>query len=350
MLRSPSSSETKSITRNIAGIRRPGGVGHGRVPGGGKGGEKRVQVRGAEDKISRGGVELGKGVEGAGCFVGVVDADGDDVEGALAVHAVHGLNFGHFLNARSAPGGPEIHQQEFAGGVGAQGLETVGADRIDVDGNALDLGECGLASFFFVHPLGGAADGGSLCDGHGLVRKERVDGVASIADGDERFARIVVQTAGVAELALRVEEEKVRSGGGAIGARDALRFAVVEVGKVEVAVGGADFHVVERVANVGIAQLVETHSIGIIGLDSNEGHVALTIVGHEPLDAGLVELSGGAMIASEDDDEDFARGVVLEAVGLAVNSGKAKLGSRGADGENGDGFVGGQKKWRRSAG
>ena len=87
------------------------------VPIGVEGGEQGVNVRGTENKIVAGGVQFYEGGKRGGLLVRIVDAHGHDFKGAMAVHTQHGLHFGHFLDARSTPGSPEIHQAEFAAGI-----------------------------------------------------------------------------------------------------------------------------------------------------------------------------------------------------------------------------------------
>ena len=212
-------------------------------------------------------------------------------------------------------------------------MEVIGLGRLQCDRLAFDFGKFFHAAFFLINPFGGAADGGSLCRGDGLVRKKGVDGIAGIAAGDQRFAGIIVHAALIPQLALGIEDEKVGSGGRAEGAGDFLVLAVVEIREIEMAIGSADSHFVERVADVGVAHLVEPHSIGIVGLDGDEGDAAVLVIRSELLDAGFVELRGGAMVAGKGDDENLARGVIGETVSLAVNGWEAKVRGGGAEGE-----------------
>jgi hypothetical protein len=58
------------------------GIWYGGVPIGIKRREQRIDVRGAEDEIASGSVEFGQGGKRRVFFVGIVDADGDDLERA----------------------------------------------------------------------------------------------------------------------------------------------------------------------------------------------------------------------------------------------------------------------------
>jgi len=125
----------------------------------------------------------------------------------------------------------------------------------------------------------------------------------------------------------------VGSGGRSVSARDFLVFAIVKVGEIEVAVGGADLHFIERIADIGVAHLVEADGIRIVGLDGDQRDAAVLIIPGQLLDASFIELRGGTVIAGESDDENLAGSVVGEAVSLAVDTGETKIGSRGANGE-----------------
>ena len=104
-----------------------------------------------------------------------------------------------------------------------------------------------------------------------------------------------------------------------------MGFAIVEVWIVEIAEFGANLHFVEGVADVGIAEFVQLDGFGIVGFNGDEGDVAGFVVVGEFLDSGFVELRSGAVIAGEDQHEDLAGGVVLEAVLLVVDPGKAEI-------------------------
>ncbi len=119
------------------------------------------------NKFGAGGVLAFEEGEDAFLLVGELGADGDEIEGAAAVHAVHLLKFGELLGAGAAPGGPEIDEDDFGGGVFAEGLEAGGLDEIDLDGFGFDsFGLLGLAAFG--GPLDGAAHGGADGVGNGL--------------------------------------------------------------------------------------------------------------------------------------------------------------------------------------
>ena len=270
--------------------------------------------------------------EDAFLFVGELGADGDEIEGTAAVHAVHFLKFGELLGAGAAPGGPEIDENDFGGGIFAKGFETGGLDEIDLDGFGFDsFFLFGLAAFG--RPLDGAAHGGADGCGDGLSGEKGVEGEAGVGDFGERLALAGVDAALILEFELAVEDENVRSGDGTVGVRRALGRAVVEIGEVEMAVGGADLHFVEGVADVGVAHFVEADGEGIVGLDGDEGDALILIIGGELFDAAFVELRGGAMVAGEDDGEEFGGAEIGERIGFAIDGGEVEVRGGGADGE-----------------
>ena len=85
----------------------------------------------------------------------------------------------------------------------------------------------------------------------------------------------------------------------------ALGGAVIKIREVEMAVRGADFHFVERVADIGVAHFVEADGEGIVRLNGEEGDALILIIRSELFDAAFVELGGGAMVAGEDDGEEL---------------------------------------------
>jgi len=143
----------------------------------------------------------------------------------------------------------------------------------------------------------------------------------------------LVHAALVAELALAVEDEHVRRRGRAVLARDLLRVAVVEEREVELPEGRTDLHVVERVADVRVAHLVEAQCLDAVRLDHDEGHALRRVVVDDLTDALLVDLRGRTMHRREDHDEGLRRREAGERVGLAVYPGQAEIRRERADGE-----------------
>ena len=168
-----------------------------------------------------------------------------------------------------------------------------------------------------------------------MARKDGVDGKAGITAGDQRFAGVVVHAALVAEFALGVKNKKMRSRRGAISARNLLRLAVIQVGKIEMTIRRANLHLLERIAEIRIAQFVEADGVGTIGLDGDEGDASIAVVGRKLLEASFVKLRRGAMVAREGDDKNFAGGVFGQAVRLPINAGKAKIRRGRTDGQRG---------------
>ncbi len=75
---------------------------------------------------------------------------------------------------------------------------------------------------------------------------------------------------------------------------------------------GADFHFREGVAEVAPRKLVVSQGVGVIGINGDEGDVLGRVIGRDALDALFIILCGRAMIAREDDDQDFRVGEILE--------------------------------------
>ena len=63
----------------------------------------------------------------------------------------------------------------------------------------------------------------------------------------------VVHPAFVAKLPVLIEDKDVRRSLRPIGARHRLRVAVIKVWEGEVTIRGTNLHVVERVADIGVA-------------------------------------------------------------------------------------------------
>ena len=94
---------------------------------------------------------------------------------------------------------------------------------------------------------------------------------------------------------------------------------------------GADLHVLEAVAQVAVAQFVQPHGLGVVGRDGHHGDLLVLVVRRKLLDAVLVGLGRGTVVAGEDDDQDLGVAERLQAVGLAVHAGQAEIGCRAAD-------------------
>ena len=200
-------------------------------------------------------------------FVRIVNADGHQVECAVTVHAVCSFQIGQFFKAGTAPGCPEIHQHKFSSLILTQQFEFFGAGRLNFYGLAFDFREFLLASFLLVHPFRGTPDRRSLGDRHRLVCKKSIDGVARVLERDQRLARIVINAPLVTKPPLAIENKKMRSCGGAVGTRNLLRLAIIEIRKIEMAVGRAGFHFLKRIPDVGVTHLIEPYGVRIVGFD-----------------------------------------------------------------------------------
>ena len=286
-----------------------------------------------EDVVGRRGVHLVEELEGGGAVAGRIGGDGDQLEVAVAVHAVHRHQLGEFADARSAEGGPDVDHAELVGLIGHEVAETGGVDRLQLGRFLIPFGQGVGGGLPFVGPFDRAAEGARGGHGDRLTCEHRFEGVTGVVGLHLGGVVVVVDPPAEAELALAVEEKHVRRGDGAVGLGGGLRVAVVEEREIEVVVAGAELHVVQRVAEVGVAELVEPHGLGIVRRDGDDGDAAVLVVGGELLDAIFVGLGRGTVVAGEDDCQDVGVGEVSERIGFAVDPGQRKIGGRDADGE-----------------
>jgi hypothetical protein len=176
------------------------------------------------------------------------------------------------------------------------------------------------------------------------VGEEGGDGVAGVTGFDKLGAIAVVDAALVTKMADFIEDEDMRRGLRAVGAGGGLGFTIVKVGIAEMLVGDADFHFVEGVADVGGVEFIDTDGSGIIGLNGDNGDATIAVVVSKLLDALLVHLGDGAVVADENDDEDGAGRIVGERMDLAIDAGEREIGGGRTDGENGVRLLSGEKE------
>jgi hypothetical protein len=310
------------------------GIGDGGIPLGIESALERLCVGGIEQEIASSGMEMAEHAEDAVAFIGLIDGHGDVIDVANTVHAESFFEVGELVDTGAAPGGPEIDKCVLLEGIGAKSLEAVRGDGRDFDGLRIEFADDGDAINGFLGPLGGTAERAGVGDGRIFVGQEGVDGVAGVLRFDLFNAVGVVEAAFVAQVPSGIEDENVRRGLRAIGTSSGLGFAVVEIRISEVLPGHPDFHILERVRGVGGIQFIDAEGLGIVGLDDHDGDTFGGVVVVELLDALLVHLGDGAVVAGEDDGEDRAGGVVREGVCFAVDAGKRKIRGREADGED----------------
>ena len=75
----------------------------------------------------------------------------------------------------------------------------------------------------------------------------------------------VVDTAFVAKLSVRIEDKNVWRHQDPKGERDFLRFTVEEIGKFESGLLCTDLHVLKRVTQISVSQLVQSNGFGVVG-------------------------------------------------------------------------------------
>jgi hypothetical protein len=151
-------------------------------------------------------------------------------------------------------------------------------------------------------------------------RQERFDGVAGILRFHHFRAIAVIHPSFVTQLALLVENEDVWRSPGAKRASHGLRVAIVQVGVVEMLVRSPHFHFFQTVADVGRIEFIDANRFGIVGLNRNDCHTAIAVIGFELLDALFVHLRDWTMIAGEYDDQNGACGIVGQAMNLAIDA------------------------------
>ena len=138
----------------------------------------------------------------------------------------------------------------------------------------------------------------------------------------------IVYGSHVAQFAASVENKSMRRGHRAVGASRRFGVAIVKIGKIEMAVTGAKFHFLERIAQIGPAQFIQTHGLGVIRHDRHQGNAFVLVIGHKLLEALLVILGGGAVVAGENDHQDFGISKVFQRVGPAIDPGQAEIWGR----------------------
>ena len=117
---------------------------------------------------------------------------------------------------------------------------------------------------------------------------------------------------------------------------DGLSLAVIQVGEREALVVGPDLHLLERIAEVRVAQLVEPHCLGVVRGDGHQRHALAGIVVMELLDPFLIGLGRRAVVAGEDDNQHGGRGEALERVPASVDTRQLEVRGRRADRQRGD--------------
>ena len=92
-------------------------------------------------------------------------------------------------------------------------------------------------------------------------------------------------------------------------------------------------HSGQRVRHIRIGELLRTNGLRSIGIDRDDGDTAAAVVLVQLLNALLVELRGGTVVARKDHDQHRTAGVLRERVGLAVGAGQRKRRSGRANGQ-----------------
>src|SRR5260370_7661256 len=96
----------------------------------------------------------------------------------------------------------------------------------------------------------------------------------------------------------------------------------------------ADLHFFQAVADVGGIQFINTNRLGIIWLNSHHRDTLVAVIQSESLDALLVHLGNGAMIASKYDDKHCAGRIVRQTVCFSVYARQRKVWRRPTNRQN----------------
>ena len=169
----------------------------------------------------------------------------------------------------------------------------------------MDLLQPAAIGFDFVIPFGGAAENFRGRDRRFLAGEEGVDDVSRIVRPGERFAFVVIDPALVPEFAIDIEDEHVRRCDRSEFSRQRLSWDVVQIRKVEFVMSGADFHGLEGVVQVGIAEFIEPDGVRTVWIDSNDSNASRRVIRHQFFDSFFVSLRGRTMVTREDDHEEL---------------------------------------------
>src|ERR1700733_7513742 len=194
-----------------------------------------------------------EGLHHTGFFVRKVSGNRYQVEIAVAEHSEIRFQVGKFAQARSAPGGPEVYKQHFTRGIRTKLFEIVRGHHIDLDWFGIDLLQLVQLTVDFRLPFGRTAKRRRMSYGHRLVRQQRPQRVSGVLRLNKRSVLAVVDPPFIAKLPIRIEDKDMGSRLGSIGSRYRLGVPIIKVRKVKVTILSANLHVIERVANVGIA-------------------------------------------------------------------------------------------------
>ena len=135
----------------------------------------------------------------------------------------------------------------------------------------------------------------------------------------------IIDPALIAQLAILIEDINMRRGQNAKLARDFLTLAIVEIWEFVIAVLGANFHFRQRIAEFGVAQLVEPQSIWIVGRNRHQRHAAVFEIAIELNNPIVVCLGRWTVIAGEHNDEQLRVMKIGQPIGFAVDSRQLKI-------------------------
>ncbi len=288
-----------------------------------------VAVRGATfllegvlDLLAEAGGLLEEESLGLGLILRVVHGDGHELEVAHVELAGDLDEVRELLDARAAPGGPDVDHAILVRIVGAEVRDAGLIDEFDGDrglGPGLVLG---VMQGLLLAPLGGAAHGLGELDFDRLAGEDGVHGVLAVLGlhGAVIVEAGVVETALVAELEILIEDEHVRGRETAVGASHGLGVAIIQVIECPLVLLGVRLHLGVGVAELAVTELILAEAVRVVGVDREELHALALVFFVELLEAALDAMRGRAVVRGEEHDERFAAGVFGELVLLAVGA------------------------------
>ena len=284
----------------------------------------------------------------SGAEIGGIEADGNELNGAVLEAAVGVHEIGELFHTRTAGGGPKIDEPDVLGSVRTQLFRVLLVKIGDGDGALLPSGLVSGDVVFLKQPFGGAAEGA----GDGLLHlgagEDGIEGIAEVALVDSAgIAAAVVHAAGVAEFPLCIEKEDVGRGLCAAGGGEGLGLTVVKVGEGPAVVLGEGCHFLLGIAEGRIAELVGREAGGVVAIDGDEGDALALVVLINRLGPRGGGDGIGAMVAGEDDAERLGVLKVGEGVGLAIGAGQREIRRACADGEHFRHFLTKQRQYQR---
>src|SRR5260221_250705 len=136
------------------------------------------------------------------------------------IHLIGSLEIGKLIDAGTAPGCPKTDECHVLRRIFAKSLQVVRCCHFQLYRFLVDLPERFRAGRGFLLPFCRAAENTRVLHGHFSVCQQRFDRIPGVLRVHHFLAIAVIDAAFVAQLAVFIEDEDVRSGLRAVGARD----------------------------------------------------------------------------------------------------------------------------------